>query len=242
MLETIYITRHGFRTNWEHTKWSPSPTGIDRDPPLSSHGVAQSKEMATHLKSIDPAIDRIYCSPFYRCVQTIAYTADALEMPIYIENGIGEWYGVTTGQHPSPATKHVLHGFFPRVDLAYEPSLVPTTKGETMEDIHERVKKAIALVIEDAEAHGCRTIVLCTHAATNIALGRALTGNPTFDVRTGTCSLGKYVRLPGNNAAAASRWRCELNGDCSFLTNGEERNWYFDGDIPVYENDTPSKL
>lgn len=56
-----------------------------------------------------------------------------------------------------------------------------------------------------------------------------------MDVRTGTCSLGKYVR----NGA---HWRCELNGDCSFLANGEERNWYFDGDIPVYENDNTSKL
>lgn len=185
MLETIYITRHGFRTNWEHTKWSPSPTGIDRDPPLSSHGVVQAKEMAAHLTTIKPKIDRIYCSPFYRCLQTIAYTADALDLPIHIDNGIGEWYGVTTGRHPSPATKQVLRGFFPRVDLDYEPSLVPTTRGETMEDIHERVKQAMALVIQDAERHGCKAIVLCTHAATNVSATISLP-SPQYRILTMT--------------------------------------------------------
>ncbi|BFZ54064.1 C6 zinc cluster transcription factor-like protein [Savitreella phatthalungensis] len=236
MLEVIYITRHGFRTNWENTKWSPSPTGIDRDPPLSSYGVAQAQEMANHLQKLDPRIDRIYCSPFYRCLQTIKYTSEALNLPIHVDNGIGEWYGVTTGRHPSPASKQKLKTFFPTIDVGYEPSLIPTTKGETMADIHERVKRAMELVVQDAERNDCKAIVLCTHAATNIALGRALTGEEEMDVQTGTCSLGRYERRTDSSKVVGG-WRCTLNGDCSFLTGGEERNWSFDGDIPVYEND-----
>lgn len=27
-------------------------------------------------------------------------------------------------------------------------------------------------------------------------------------------------------------WKCIRNGDTSFLSEGEERNWWFDGDIP----------
>lgn len=170
MLETIYITRHGFRSNWENTKWSPSPTGIDADPALSSHGVAQSRELAKHLQAIQPPIDRIYSSPFYRCVQTINHTAEALDQPIFIDNGIGEWYGVTRADHPSPATIPVLKKFFPRIEESYRPSLVPSTKGETMADIHERVEKAVNIIIRDAEAHHCKTILLCTHAATNVSV------------------------------------------------------------------------
>lgn len=170
MLDTIYITRHGFRSNWENTKWSPSPTGIDADPALSSHGVQQSIKLAAHLQSVEPRPQRIYSSPFYRCVQTINHTAEVLDLPIHVDNGIGEWYGVTRADHPSPATVPLLRSFFKRVVESYEPSLVPSTKGETMEDIHNRVRRAVQLIIEDAEAHGCRTILLCTHAATNVGL------------------------------------------------------------------------
>lgn len=35
--------------SWETSVWK-SPTGIPRDPPLSSHGVDQAKELAAFLK------------------------------------------------------------------------------------------------------------------------------------------------------------------------------------------------
>jgi len=49
-----------------------------------------------------------------------------------------------------------------------------------------------------------------------------------MDVHTGTASLGEYVR----STKGPGRWECVRNGDTSFLVNGEERNWWFDGDIP----------
>jgi hypothetical protein len=49
-----------------------------------------------------------------------------------------------------------------------------------------------------------------------------------MDVHTGTASLGEYVR----DKKDPGRWTCVRNGDTSFLENGEERNWWFDGDIP----------
>jgi hypothetical protein len=47
-----------------------------------------------------------------------------------------------------------------------------------------------------------------------------------MDVRTGTASLCEYIREDGE------KWTCFRNGDTSFLAGGEERNWWFDGDIP----------
>jgi transcription factor C subunit 7 len=47
-----------------------------------------------------------------------------------------------------------------------------------MVGIHERVQKALDGIIKDADEQGLETIILCTHAATNISLGRALTQDP----------------------------------------------------------------
>ena len=57
-----------------------------------------------------------------------------------------------------------------------------------------------------------------------------------MDVRTGTASLGEYIRIREGNRSSGrgdlGSWKCLRNGDSSFLTDGEERNWWFDGDIP----------
>lgn len=79
-------------------------------------------------------------------------------------------------------------------------------------------------------------------------------GDQTLDVKTGTCSLGIYRRrhssypptipaLPPpsesnpipdtnwrNGNGVGGGWDIIVNGDCSFLANGEERNWWFSGD------------
>ena len=58
-----------------------------------------------------------------------------------------------------------------------ETGIRPSRRGETMDEIHGRVKRALERIIRTADAEGVRCLVLCTHAATNIALGRALTGD-----------------------------------------------------------------
>lgn len=72
-----------------------TPTGIPTDPPLAAKGVEQSKELAEYLCSLEPPIDRIYSSPFYRCLQTLKPTAERLFKEgkaggkIRIDRGIG---------------------------------------------------------------------------------------------------------------------------------------------------------
>jgi hypothetical protein len=76
-------------------------------------------------------------------------------------------------------------------------------------------------------------------------------GDPNFDVQTGTCSLSTYRRrtplvlaapitlpsdadpIPDTNwrgNGVGGGWDCIINGDCSFLSRGEERNWWFTGE------------
>lgn len=59
----------------------PTPTGNPADPALTSHGVRQSHELATHITDpkFHPKPFRVYSSPFYRCLQTIQPSVEALK-------------------------------------------------------------------------------------------------------------------------------------------------------------------
>lgn len=71
---------------------------------------------------------------------------------------------------------------------------------------------------------GLETVILFTHAATNIAMGRALTGDREKDIRSATCSVGKYVRIEGKerDRDGLGLWEMVLNGETGFLERGEE--------------------
>lgn len=62
-----------------------------------------------------------------------------------------------------------------------------------------------------------KRILLVSHAATIIALGRAIVGDREFQIRAGTCSLSKYVRN-----GSGGDWICELNGWTGHLAKGEQ--------------------
>ncbi|KAF7168628.1 hypothetical protein CNMCM6106_003768 [Aspergillus hiratsukae] len=95
----------------------PTPTGNPADPTLTSHGVRQSHELAAHIASpeFQPKPFRVYCSPFYRCLQTIQPTVEALkakqssdgdidpsaDFDVKIENGIGWRISPTSSNQPT---------------------------------------------------------------------------------------------------------------------------------------------
>ena len=91
-----------FRLNWDvnphtgvYTASIRTPTGIPTDAPLAAHGQEQAAELAEYLCTIDPPIDRIYSSPFYRCLQTLKPTTERLFKEgrgggkIRIDRGVG---------------------------------------------------------------------------------------------------------------------------------------------------------
>jgi transcription factor C subunit 7 len=144
--------------------------------------VKQAKELTEHALNLDPNIERIYSSPFYRCLETINPLAEKLDLPILCENGIGEWYGIARFEHPQPAAPEILHRFFPRIQTSYNPTIIPSIKGETFTEIHNRTAYAVAKIITDIDREwkengtGPRAILLVAHAASIIAIGRALIG------------------------------------------------------------------
>ncbi|RBR19066.1 uncharacterized protein FIESC28_05737 [Fusarium coffeatum] len=220
-LQVIYITRHGFRSGWSvdpltgvYTAAIRSPTGIPADPALTSHGVSQAKEMGKHLMTLDPPIDAVYSSPYYRCLQTITPFVELKQQQlkdepriqhgsatatICPEHGLGEFFGAAPFDHPIPASHKRLKELFPAYNDSYVSAIKPSRKGETIEDLYGRVAAAVQAIIERCDAEGKRAVVLCTHAAVVIALGRVLTGRipeavEEEDFHAFTCGLSTYRR------------------------------------------------
>jgi transcription factor C subunit 7 len=69
-------------------------------------------------------------------------------------------------------------------------------------------------------------VLITTHAAPKIALARALVGDRNLSVRTGTCSLDKFV-LPDDKVGEPGDWEMVENGSTHYLSGGEEMHWSF---------------
>ncbi|WYZ40543.1 hypothetical protein EsH8_IV_000884 [Colletotrichum jinshuiense] len=232
-LEVIYVARHGFRSNWlvdpstgSYTASIPSPTGIPVDPALTAHGVDQAKELGAHLLTVEPPIEAVYSSPYYRCLQTITpfvalkegqlnrlrgENVGARTDCVFIrpEHGLSEWYGAAPFEHPTPASPKVLKPMFPHFDDTYQSAVFPARNGETIAQLHDRLAAAVQAIIEQCDAEGKRAVVLCSHAASIIALGRVLTGVmpesiDAEDFRAFTCGLSVFRRKTPSSSARNS--------------------------------------
>lgn len=109
-----------------------------------------------------------------------------------------------------------------------------------MSGIHDRAAAFTELLeLYIAEKYpNVKTIVLFSHAATVIALGRALCKDRELDIRAGTCSLSRYdwkktkTTEEGRNVSEADdnvtksgksgKWDIGLNGWTGHLESGEQ--------------------
>ncbi len=92
---TLVLLRHGETALTPQKRFS----GVRGDPPLSETGVAQAKRAAGALAA-RADIDAIVSSPAARCQQTAQAVAEALRLPIRVDDGwreadFGQWEGLT---------------------------------------------------------------------------------------------------------------------------------------------------
>lgn len=238
-LKRIYIARHGFRANWVTDNWV-TPTNLPRDPPLAAFGETQSEELAEYFASLseNERPTAIFSSGFYRCMQTIAPTARKLNLPINIEPGIQEWFSPVapgTGLHPRPVSAAELRAFFSEIDAdTWSPVYYPPRKGEEVEEVHDRAARTLeglSMTLNSGRLPGeHERIVLCTHAATAIALVRALLNEREYPLRIGCCTVSIFDRVaPADQGMLGPKfWKAIKLGDGSHLKQGAQRDWGFE--------------
>ncbi|GJE86070.1 histidine phosphatase family protein [Phanerochaete sordida] len=247
MLETIYIARHGYRLNWVTQVWK-SETGLPRDPPLAAFGHTQAQELADYFLSLpeDQRPTAILSSPYYRCLQTTKPVSNALNVPIYVEHGLSEWYSPVqpgSGLHPRPASAENLRSYFSEIDPSWSSVWYPSRKGEDVPEVHDRTEGVLATVIPELERRfegKHKRILLVSHAATIIALTRALAGDREKPMRIACCSLTTFQRdSPGQ--APLDGWKLLSLGDGSHLKDGATRDWGFE-DIVIADGKVVNDL
>lgn len=147
--------------------------------------------------------------------------------------GDSEFFGRADFQHPEPPTIDVLTSHFDHLDEKYQSVHIPRSKGESIVELHERVNRAITRIVSelDDDPEQPKALLICTHAATMIALGRVLTGDmpqdpDEDDFQCYTASLSTFVRKSKDpERGVVGNWDCVLNSGTDFLSGGAERGW-----------------
>lgn len=81
----------------------------------------------------------------------------------------------STGLHPRPSSPKTLSPLFPdQLDLTYDSTLYPSRRGELIRDLQDRADTFIEAWTARVEEMGHRSVVVFGHAASVIALGRAV--------------------------------------------------------------------
>lgn len=123
----------------------------------------------------------MFSSAFYRCIQTAIPTAQQLGVGVALEHGVGEWYSTVnpdTGLHPRPSSVSRLTQYFTpsSLDVTYTPTLYPSRRGESLKDLQDRADlfvEAWTARVEELYPEA-KAVVIFAHAASVIALGRAV--------------------------------------------------------------------
>ncbi|KAJ6031837.1 Histidine phosphatase superfamily clade-1 [Penicillium herquei] len=155
------------------------------------------------LQTIQPSVEEL--SKKHQELQAAGYDASrkieeghiepSSKFDVRIENGLGEWFGPTTFfEHPPHPTTEAMHGHFPSLVpeahlRTYKPLVHPSRRGETILELHNRAATTLAGIIADLDAEitaleanippeqrTSKSVLVCSHAATLIAMGRVLTG------------------------------------------------------------------
>jgi len=203
--QVVWICRHGNRIDFVDPTWREAN---GHDPHLSPDGVIQAQETGKRLAG--EGIRRIFSSPFLRTAETAHHIAEALDVPICIEQGVSEWLNLDWfAAPPILVPPRELAKRFPRIDSHYKSAVIPHFP-ETDEQALAREERTVHLLIERYREN----LLFVGHGHSVTGLAQALLGAPD-DIHCGLCGLIKLVHRDGH-------WEMELNGDTTHLGGGEK--------------------
>ncbi|KAL7477075.1 hypothetical protein ACHAW6_002888 [Cyclotella cf. meneghiniana] len=227
-LSRILLIRHGDRFDYANPTWldSASQNGtLLTDPPLSALGHKQARETANYLstKKFPDGVDKILVSPYLRTIQTAVPTAQSLNVPICLEEGLSESNATPGGVLPTPKERFA---YFPEIDPSHVSHLrIFSTPGHVCSKTkmpcegfaNEYVKRIRRLVaILEKEYHG-KTVVLFSHAA-SVALVAGLLRCSLRDMKFAPCGVYEMQKLDGGWELVSSGERNEHLSENSATT------------------------
>jgi broad specificity phosphatase PhoE len=206
-MRTLWLARHANRQDFADPDWHKTAER-PHDPGLAPDGVEQARRLARRVTQLD--VDRILASPFLRAVQTAHPAADALDQPLYLEPGLGEWQNDDWFDAPaetlSPA---VLSDHFEHVRTTHEPCRTPSYP-ESRHASLARIGAAGRCLVDRFPEE---TLLLVGHGMTVLGVLHGLIGENVPDPGCPLASLTKVVRRNGT-------WTIRTRNDTSHLENG----------------------
>lgn len=189
---TVILLRHGRSTSNTAHVLAGRSEGVD----LDDKGREQAAELVDRLGEL--AIRAVVCSPLLRCRRTVEPVAEALSLPVVVEERLSEVdYGEWTGRKIAELTKEPLWAV-----VQAHPSAAVFPGGEGLAQVQTR---AVAAVREHdrrlAEQHGGDALWLaCTHgdvikAVVADALGVHLDGFQRVTADPASASVIRYTPL-----------------------------------------------
>lgn len=207
MPQTVWIARHANRLDFVYPAWFD--TAERRyDPPLSDDGHLQAQQLAQRLQT--ERIAHIFCSPFLRAIQTGYPVAEALDLSLKLEAGLGEWHNPDwMSEAPQTCPRHLLEIDYPRIDWRYSSQIIPEYP-ESENALRQRTADIAQKLVQDFADN----ILLVGHSHSVIGAAQGLVqGQPV--VNAPLCGLVKVM--------GGEKWQIILNGDISHLSNSKFR-------------------
>lgn len=204
----IWIARHGNREDFVNPDWKLTAER-KYDPSLSSDGIQQAKLLGDRLEG--EGIRYIISSPYLRAVETAAYVAKELNVPVYIEDGLGEhlcreWFE----SKPEVMELTELSEKFPCVRRDYISGVIPKYP-ESREEFYKRMEKTAEILVGRFK----NDFLAVGHGASVTGFVNSIMGRD-IPVKCALCSLSKLeVNKKGE-------WELKLNGDTSHLEAVED--------------------
>jgi probable phosphoglycerate mutase len=214
----LYLIRHGE----SFANVQPIIGGMHGDVGLTPRGHRQAELLERRLAMRGPRADVLYSSTLPRAVQTSAYVARALGLPVQLDDA---WQELRPGEADGLSVDEWKQRFDPANRIGHDPFQLFAPGGESWATFLVRVGGALNRVVED---HPGQTVAVVCHGGVLSAsmfhaagLGpRAL--NLLFDVRNTSITHWRFfparddvVDWPG--AASLSRWSLVTFNDTAHL-------------------------
>jgi len=203
-MRTIWIVRHMHRQDTGNPHWRTQSTYPD-DPDLSPQGHAQAQRLGQFFA--DHPLDHIFSSPFLRAISTAWPVAQRQQLPIKLEDGLGEFLNIET--FPTPPQRHdrtTIAQRFPLIDPDYQSRLTPTFPEEDLAAI-ARASQVAAQLVQEFPGN----LLMVGHGASVWgATWGILPDHPEIQ-----CDLGAIIEI----RQTPTGWELLRAGDTSYLRN-----------------------